>query len=74
MFTVSVPKKYCFISGSIQHFLPTSTSLITEFLFPLFSDINLPVLPPGLLIMADQGFDHNIPILVLTKSKSTSID
>ena len=35
----------------------------TEIFF--YSHVNLPVLPQGLQIMADQGFEHNLPVIVL---------
>ena len=31
----------------------------------LIRNIHLPVLPPGLRIMADQGFEHRLPVLVM---------
>ena len=37
------------------------------------SHINLPVLPAGLQIMADQGFEHQLPILVLPKANQVQI-
>ena len=33
--------------------------------FKIVRNVNLPVLPAGLQIMADQGFEHRHPILVL---------
>ena len=35
--------------------------------FAVFSQINIPVLPAGLQIMADQGFQNGYPVLVLPR-------
>ena len=40
---------------------------------PKFSNINLPVLPAGLQIMADQGFEHQLPVIVIPKGNQQPI-
>ena len=35
------------------------------FITVIFSNVPLPVLPQGLQIMADQGFAHQPPVIVL---------
>ena len=35
--------------------------------------INLPVLPQGLQIMADQGFEHRLPVMVLPRANQPQI-
>ena len=42
-------------------------------MFIYFSNINLPVLPPGLQILADQGFEHNPPVLVLPRANQQPV-
>ena len=37
------------------------------------SDITLPVLPQGLQIMADQGFEHNDPVIVLPRANQPQL-
>ena len=45
-----------------------------ETLFDIcFSNIVLPVLPRALQIMADQGFEHNLPVLVLPKANQAQV-
>ena len=38
-----------------------------------FSNITLPVLPNGLQLMADQGFEHRLPIIVLPKANQQQV-
>ena len=38
-----------------------------------FRNVNLPVLPAGLQIMADQGFDHCNPIIVLPRANQPQV-
>ena len=64
------------------HICLISLHLIICFLTPhnfyfihhvFFSQINLPVLPAGLQIMADQGFQNAHPILVLPRYNQPAI-
>ena len=48
-------------------------SIFDIFVHQSFSHINLPVLPQGLQIMADQGFEHNFPVLVLPQANQPQI-
>ena len=36
-------------------------------------DISLPVLPQGLQIMANQGFDHEHPVIVLPRANQPQL-
>ena len=38
-----------------------------------FSNVNLPMLPQGLQIMADQGFEHRLPIIVLPRANQPQL-
>ena len=40
----------------------------------IYSTMALPVLPPGLQIMADQGFEHNNPIIVLPRANQRQLN
>ena len=33
--------------------------------FTYLRNINVPPLPPGMQIMADQGFEHHAPVIVM---------
>ena len=39
----------------------------------IFRNINLPVLPQGLQIMADQGFENRHPVIVLPRANQPQI-
>ena len=59
-------------------FVPISNrnlvSFFTSYQFVnLHRNINLPVLPAGLQIMADQGFEHRHPVIVLPRANQPQI-